>query len=140
MIRFPRHLYDEIVQHAYRSDQDEACGLLGGEYGDSRSVVEAVHPAENVAEVPEIRYAIDPEEQLALTEDIEARGLEVVGFYHSHPAGGSNPSPTDRERATWPGRSYVIVSLDGYPYVGSWRWRGAEERFEQEIVGIRSAN
>ena len=136
MIQFPRAAYDTLVKQAYQSDQEEACGLLGGTFDASSSVVESVHPAENVASVPEIRYAINPEEQLRLTEDIEAAGQEVIGFFHSHPAGGSNPSETDRERATWPGRSYVIVSLDGYPYVGSWRWQGADERFEQEIVRI----
>lgn len=136
MIVFARPCYDEIVRQGYRGDEEEICGLLGGEYGSDRTVVASVHQAENVAEVPPVRYAIDPADQLALTEDIEADGEEVVGFYHSHPAGPPQPSATDADRATWPDHSYVIAAFDGYPYVGSWRWRADEETFEGERVVV----
>jgi len=134
MIRVPRALYDRIVRHAYRGDEREVCGVLGGRHGPDRSAVESVHAAENAADTPETRYYVDPEEQLEITETIEAAGQEVVGFYHSHPAGPTRPSETDAARATWPDRSYVIVALDGYPYVGSWRWR--EDEFEHEQVTV----
>lgn len=136
MIELPRAIYDELVYRAYDGEVHEVCGILGGQYGADRTVVEAVQPAENVAEATEIRYRIDPEEQLRLTEEIEADGGNVAGFYHSHPAGPAQPSATDAARATWPDLSYVIVSLDGYPYVGSWRWRAEEAQFEQERVAI----
>lgn len=134
MITFPRALYDDIVRQAYRGENHEVCGILGGTYGDEHSTVSTVKQAENAADLPTVRYAIDPEEQFALTEDIEESGDAVVGFYHSHPAGPTNPSETDRERATWPDHSYVIVALNGYPYVGSWRWRADESAFEPERV------
>jgi len=134
MLRLSRPLYDEIVKHAYRGDEREVCGILGGQFDADRSVVESVHAAENVADAPETRYYIDPEKQLAITETIEAAGQEIVGFYHSHPAGPTGPSETDAARATWPDRSYVIVALNGYPYVGSWRWRDGE--FEHERVRV----
>lgn len=139
MIVFPRPLYDEVVRQAYRGDDQEICGILGGDYGEGRSVVESVHQADNAADMPTVRYAIDPEEQLAITEEIEAGGEDVVGFYHSHPAGPSGPSRTDARRATWPDHSYVIVALDGYPYVGSWRWRSDREEFEGERVVVKTA-
>lgn len=136
MLEFSRRAYDEVVYQAYDGDDREICGILGGEYSDDRTVITEVFPAENVAETPEIRYAIDPEEQFELTETIEDEGLDIAGFYHSHPTGPTHPSPTDAERATWPGLSYVIVALDGYPYVGSWRWRADDEAFEQELVRV----
>lgn len=139
MIVFPRDRYDEIVRHAYRGDEREVCGILGGQYGPDRSRVSSVHQADNAAETPEVRYAIDPEEQLAITESIEAAGEDVVGFYHSHPAGPPGPSLTDEQRATWPDHSYVIIALDGYPYVGSWRWRGDREEFDGERIVLESA-
>ena len=135
MIEFPRDRYDEIVRQAYRGDETEICGILSGSHGADRSVVESVHETTNVADVPEVRYYIDPEEQLAVTETVEDAGESVVGFYHSHPAGPAEPSETDVDRATWPDHSYVIVALDGYPYVGSWRWR-EEGEFEQELLAI----
>ena len=134
MIVFPRPMYDQIVRQAYRGDDEEICGIIGGEYGSMCSHVTTVRQATNAAEVPTVRYHIDPVEQLDLTEQIEADEDEVVGFYHSHPAGPPAPSQTDTDRATWPDHSYVIVALDGYPYVGSWRWRADEATFEREQV------
>ena len=53
-----------------------------------------------VADVPEIRYRIEPEERLELFEAIEADGRDVVGFCRSHPTGPARPSETDAARAT----------------------------------------
>lgn len=135
MIELQRSLYDRIIKHAYRGGEEEICGILGGEYGTDRSVVTSVHRATNVADLPELRYYIDPEEQFEITERLEAAGEDVVGFYHSHPAGPPGPSETDAARATWPEHSYVIVAMDGYPFLGSWRWRD-DVGFEQEMVRL----
>ncbi|MEZ3165084.1 desampylase [Halorubrum sp. RMP-47] len=140
MIELTRAAYDDIVYRAYKGGEAEICGVLAGEHGTDgdNSVVTETYAAENVAETPEIRYLIDPEEQFELIETVEEAGLDVVGFYHSHPTGPTHPSETDAARATWPNHSYVICALDGYPFVGSWRWRDNEEAFEQETVSVRS--
>lgn len=137
MIELSREVYDAIVYHAYSGDDEEVCGVLAGEYGDERSRVVETYEAANVADQPRIRYAIDPEAQLEILETIESTGMAVVGFYHSHPTGPTEPSDTDTERASWPDRSYVICALDGYPFVGSWRWREEQDRFEQETIAVR---
>lgn len=124
--------YDAIVEHARAAAPEEACGMLAGEFGEDRSVAVEARPAENASPVPEQEYEIDPAEQFELMTEIEDAGREVAGFYHSHPRGPDGPSATDEARATWDGYSYVIVSLDGEPAVGSWRWDG--ERFEQEVL------
>ncbi|MBP1987340.1 desampylase [Halolamina salifodinae] len=138
MLSLPRAAYDEILAHAAGSD-GEICGILAGERGGDdpggESRVEAVHRATNVADNPETRYVIDPEEQLRIIEAIEDGGREVVGFYHSHPEGPPVPSETDAERAAWPGYSYAICVPGEHPYLGSWRWTG--ERFEREAVALR---
>lgn len=134
MLELTRECYDDIVYESYQGGDEEVCGVLAGEYGEDESRATTVFPAENVAETPQVRYYMDPEEQLEITEEIEDRGLDVVGFYHSHPAGPPEPSDTDAERATWPGYSYVICALDGYPYLGSWRW--TDDGFEREAVAV----
>lgn len=135
MIEFAREAYDDVVYHAYDGGDEEVCGVLAGAYGDEETRVEAAYEASNVAETPQTRYYVDPEEQFEIVETIEEEGMDVAGFYHSHPAGPTRPSETDADRATWPDLSYVIVALDGYPYLGSWRWR-ADEGFEQELVAV----
>ncbi|WP_066418512.1 desampylase [Halorubrum aethiopicum] len=154
MIEFTRAAYDAVVDHAVRGGDAEVCGVLAGERLDEdaggggdgdfandardRSLVTEIRPTENAAETPETRYRIDPEEAVAVVESLESDGYEVVGFYHSHPAGPARPSGMDVARATWVGYSYAICALDGHPFVGSWRWRGEESGFDRETVAIRS--
>lgn len=135
VITLGRELFDDIVYAAYDGHDHEICGVLAGTFDETTTVVEAGYQTENVADRPEIRYNMDPEEQFEIIEELEADGHDLVGFYHSHPSGPTEPSKTDAARATWPGLSYVIIALDGYPYVGSWRWR--EDGFDQEIVRVR---
>lgn len=141
VIEFTRAAYDEIVFHAYSGDEEEVCGVLAGSHGTDgeASVVTRTHETENAAETPAVRYLIDAEEQFEVIEAVEDDGLDVVGFYHSHPAGPTRPSETDAAQAAWPDHSYVICALDGYPFVGSWRWRGDETGFEQETVAVENA-
>ena len=135
MITLSREVYDTLVSHARRGRPEEVCGILAGDRDGGDVRVADTFLTENVAADPRTRYAIDPEEQLAVMEGIESRGTEGVGFYHSHPSGPDSPSDTDRSSATWPNYSYVIVSLNGSnPYVGSWRWTG--DRFDPEAVVI----
>ena len=105
----PKGTHETLVEAALEGAPREVCGVLGGEFGRDRSRVRSVYPATNAAETPQSRYRIDPEEQLEIFERLEARGEDIVGFYHSHPRGPSAPSETDVEGATWPDRSYVIV-------------------------------
>ncbi|MWV64012.1 hypothetical protein GRS48_04125 [Halorubrum sp. JWXQ-INN 858] len=137
MIEFRRDAYDAVIRHAYEGDDEEVCGVLAGEHGPDRSLAAAAHRVENVADRPRVRYELDPERLLATVERVEDAGDDVVGFYHSHPAGGPEPSATDVALATWDGYSYAICALDGYPYVGSWRWAGDDGRFERETVALR---
>ncbi|WP_049985918.1 desampylase [Halobellus rufus] len=134
MLSIRRSVYDAIVDRAKEGAPEEVCGVLAGEHGDEESLASESHPIANVADRPQSRYELDPEALLERIDLIESRGLDVVGFYHTHPRGPPRPSAVDADRATWTGYSYVICAVDGRPFVGSWRWRG--ERFEQEVVAI----
>ncbi|MFA9502179.1 desampylase [Natrinema sp. H-ect1] len=143
MIVLPTGIRETILERARDGTPEEICGVLGGEYDpDGRSRVASQYPAGNVADDPRTRYEIDPEQQLRLFDRLEDRGEAIVGFYHSHPRGPARPSATDAANATWPDRSYVIVSLEPLE-IGSWRWRtggdGADapgDRFEREQVVV----
>jgi proteasome lid subunit RPN8/RPN11 len=135
MLRIDRDVYDAIVDHARAGRPEEVCGILGGRHGEDASHASAVERTENVAANPRTEYEIDPEAQFTAMEAIEDRGADVVGFYHSHPAGPPRPSDTDAARATWPDHSYVIVSFESDDVsVGSWRWTGAQ--FEGEELAV----
>jgi proteasome lid subunit RPN8/RPN11 len=153
-----RSVRDALVEHARDGAPEEVCGVLGGvrdavriddsdgagssdDTDDSgadatyTSRARTAHRVPNVASAPRTRYELDPSEQFRAMEAIEDDGNDVVGFYHSHPRGPPAPSATDEALATWPGYSYVIVSLGGpEPELGSWRWTG--ETFEREAVEV----
>ena len=88
---------------------EEACGLLSGQIEARIYRVAAVIPTTNELHSP-VRYRIDPHEQIAAFNRIDAQGLELVGIYHSHPAGPPGPSPTDIAEAYYPEAVYLIWS------------------------------
>jgi proteasome lid subunit RPN8/RPN11 len=77
--------------------------------GRSGEVV-AAEPAGNLAEEPG-RFLIDPKDHFAALRRARAQGLDVVGFYHSHPWSSSAPSSRDLEEASYRRHLYLIVGL-----------------------------
>jgi len=57
-------------------------------------------------------FLMDPREQIAAMESLRLRGLDVIAFYHSHPAGPSYPFPEDIRLAFYPDVATLIVSLE----------------------------
>jgi proteasome lid subunit RPN8/RPN11 len=74
----------------------EACGLLAGR--DNQ--VEKVLDVRNQAQSP-VRFVMDPYEQLKAFDWIEASGLDLLGIFHSHPAGPETASVTDIAEAAY---------------------------------------
>jgi len=81
------------------------------------------------------RFLIAPEAVLAAHKEARSAGLDIVGYYHSHPDHPARPSELDRENA-WPGLSYVILSVQAgkVAEVRTWRLTDDRERFEEEAM------
>ncbi|WP_165874086.1 Mov34/MPN/PAD-1 family protein [Rubrobacter taiwanensis] len=109
MIELPERLLEEMVTHARREAPREVCGWLAGAEGRVREI----HPVPNVADAPELRFLMEPGAQLAAMREIERRGLEIVGTYHSHPRTPADPSARDRSLALYPDLAHLILSLAG---------------------------
>lgn len=130
---------EAMVAHARRADPEECCGVLLGNETARGVRVTSVEPAANVdASDRRRRYTIDPRALLDAHRSARESGLEVVGYYHSHPRDPAVPSARDLDRAL-PGASYVIVSLVAdEPSIRSWRLRADGESFIEESVSWRS--
>jgi proteasome lid subunit RPN8/RPN11 len=102
---------EAVIAHARAVLPHECCGLLLGRDGQ---ILEAVK-ARNLADEPAIRFLIAPEDHFAARRAARAGGLEVVGFYHSHPRSEAEPSILDRSEFTYDGYLYLIVSLRAEP-------------------------
>src|SRR5262249_32741628 len=100
----------EIVAHARQAAPAECCGLL---LGRGETIVESDR-ARNIATRP-TRFEIDPQDHIDRRREARTRGLDVVGFYHSHPASAPIPSETDRAQAAYPNHLYLIVGLTSDP-------------------------
>lgn len=137
MLRIPRAVLDEVYAHAREARPHEACGILAGSTkGNTRAVARAFR-VRNAHPQPAAEYLLDPTEQLRVTLLVEDElGLEVVGFYHSHPTGPARLSATDAARASWPGASYFLVHLQPTEGHLSARWEAEESRFVDEAVSV----
>lgn len=95
-----------MIAHAREAAPAECCGVLLGSCGEIADVVRT----RNVAGRPD-RFLIDPKEHIDARREGRHRGLETVGFYHSHPRSPARPSATDLAEASYPDHLYAIVSL-----------------------------
>ena len=126
-----------IREHGERDYPHECCGLLIGRFGDGLKVVSDVFPISNAREEEHKRnrFLIRPEELQRGEQHARQRGLDVVGFYHSHPDVEARPSTYDLEHA-WPTYSYVIVSVckANAQEVRSWELKPDRSQFDEEAT------
>ncbi len=106
-------VYEAIRRHGEHTYPHECCGvLLGHGDGDSNTVEAAVEAGNTRTDSSHNRYHIAPQELIRVQREGRERGLDIVGFYHSHPDHPAQWSKTDFEEAHWIGCSYVITSVE----------------------------
>lgn len=126
------HIAAEIALQGERGYPHEICGLLLGRWAsdDERLVVEVFQLDNERLDAQSNRYAASARSMMIGERRASQAGLDVVGYYHSHPNAPAVPSGYDLDHATWPGVSYPIVSVrDGV--AGDLRsWTLADDRSE----------
>ncbi|MGE5205935.1 MAG: Mov34/MPN/PAD-1 family protein, partial [Chlamydiota bacterium] len=97
MLKIDQTCYDELRRHGEETYPHECCGVLLGRLEDEgRRLVTAIFRAGNTrTDSPHNRYNIDPKELISIQRQARERGLDIVGFYHSHPDHPARWSPTD---------------------------------------------
>ncbi len=126
--------WDRMRLHVETCRPEEACGLLAGSGSEVREVLPI--PNRNRSATS---FRMDPVEQLRAFNWMDLNGLELVGIYHSHPAGPESgspgnprPSPTDLAEAAYP----VVQVIWSRPQ-GSWQaqayWIEAGRALEVEL-------
>lgn len=103
-------LRDRIRECLLAAYPEEGCGFLLGRDGDEREVRQVLAARNTSFERRSHHFTIAPEEFLAADRQARQVGLDVLGFFHSHPDSVARPSSTDVEDA-WPWYSYLIVSV-----------------------------
>jgi proteasome lid subunit RPN8/RPN11 len=131
-------IYDQL-QHTY---PNEGGGFLLGEQQGDAVTVRDVRPVENVFESEEQyhRYAMTPTDWMKLEDEADAKGLTLVGYYHSHPDSPAIPSEYDRVHAL-PNFRYLITSVQHgkAAELRAWQLSVDRSRFEELTLRIDGA-
>lgn len=149
-LRLPRAVYDEIRAHGEQTYPHECCGALIGRFmtaDESQNepdgwFVEAAIPAGNTrTDSAHNRYQIAPAELVKIEREARKRGLDIAGFYHSHPDHPAQWSITDFQEAHWLGCCYMIteVAQGKAAITNSFLLAGRTEedkRFEQQAIQV----
>jgi proteasome lid subunit RPN8/RPN11 len=107
---------EKIFQHAKECYPIEACGILAGKLVGKEKIIEKVYPTKNILNSI-FEYQIDPIEQIKIFEEAKSEGLNILGFYHSHPHWDCFWSTINHEKSKWwIGYSFLIVSLKTYSF------------------------
>ena len=145
MLTISPDLIAQMHAHLEAGYPHEACGILIGEVANATGATNKV--VKDLVLVPNVwsveseneglrnRYLISPEDVARADREASKRGLDIVGFFHSHPDHPSRPSETDREFA-WPVVSFVIVSVrqGRMASTQSWVLRDDRSGFDEEAI------
>jgi proteasome lid subunit RPN8/RPN11 len=139
-------LAEKIRRHGAETYPNECCGALLGRDANfpegpvrAREVSDVLPLVNRRDDSPQSRFSVAPADVIAADKAARSRGLEIIGWYHSHPDHPAKPSEYDRENA-WPWYSYLIVSVQaGIPQeMTSWRLKDDRNEYWQETVEIRT--
>ncbi len=126
----------KMFEHGEESYPYECCGVLIGTPGESAVVVEVQRLTNVNKEMPTRRYDVDPLELAKADSEAEAKGLQIIGIYHSHPDHPARPSKYDLNHA-WRYLSYIVMSIENGKAKEITSWRLNEKKqFEQEELII----
>ena len=132
-------LQRQIFEQMETGYPNEAGGFLLGRVGAEAIVIKDIMQVDNVfaEEEQHHRYAMRPQDWMRLEDEADARGLALVGYYHSHPDSPAIPSEYDREHAL-PNFVYIItaVMMSRAADMRAWRLRADRSAFDRGALEI----
>ena len=128
-VRITKDLQMRIFRHLEATWPNEGGGFLLGQVDAEGARISESIAVENVFEAAEQhhRYAMTPQDWMRLEDEADARGLVLLGYYHSHPDSPAIPSDYDREHAL-PNFIYLITRVQGGAAQEMFTWRLSADR------------
>ncbi len=105
-LRLSRQHVMQLLLWSKESHPLECCGLILGQ-GDA---VWEIILTQNVADNPERSFEIEPSALIAAEKNARNGGLNILGYFHSHPNGVCQPSKEDAKQAAYDDRLWVILT------------------------------
>jgi proteasome lid subunit RPN8/RPN11 len=149
MLRIEYSDYEALRAHGEETYPHECCGVLLGKSIAGEILMNSVHQIVRAGNTrtdsAHNRYNIAPQELVKIQRQARNAGLDIIGFYHSHPDHPAQWSKTDFAEAHWIGCSYIITSVEKGKAVttNSFLLTGTEEddkKFEDEAIEIMMAH
>ena len=113
VLQLTHAVYQAIRAHGEETYPHECCGALLGICTPQGWLVRAAVRAANTrTDSAHNRYHIAPQELVKIQRQARGLGLDIVGFYHSHPDHPAQWSKTDFAEAHWLSCSYIITSVE----------------------------
>jgi proteasome lid subunit RPN8/RPN11 len=132
-IGIPADIAAAMRRHAASTYPEECCGAL---LGSQPGIVREVLPLENASNAErQRRFVVTAADFVRAEAAAAASGLDLIGFYHSHPDHPAVPSQFDLDHA-WPNLSYPIISVcEGRSAdIRSWRLSPDRSAFHEEWI------
>ncbi len=140
MLRIREQVAIRIRNQGAEAYPNECCGaLFGSEQNGHRDVIEILALKNQRDDSPRNRFSITPEDVRDAEAAAQRYGLELLGWYHSHPDAPARPSEFDREHA-WPWYSYVIISVQSREPKDMNSWRLADDRASYDAEAIETVS
>lgn len=129
LLEIPREDLEKIISRAKQSEQ-EIIGVFLGKTTQRKRKVEVTEFLTNVTQ-SRVRFEVDPEEFYTAIERAEAEELDLIGFFHSHPAA---PRPSDIDLTymkLWPNSYWLIIDGNTGNYA-AWQY----EKTSVQVIPI----
>ena len=139
-MRIERAELEKLWAHAREGYPHEVVGILAGSREEAH--VSRVHALINEradgdpeGEGAHNRYQVSGLILMKAERGLEAEGLEIVGYYHSHPDHPARYSDYDRDHAL-PNMSYLITAVHEGRIADTLSWRLVEDRSSMDAEDI----
>ena len=137
-VRISRDYINNILHAAAQHPEEEVCGLLLGRADSARGGWDVLDilPVANMAVSPDKYFELDPVTHLQAQRLARGRGMHIIGHYHSHPSGITQPSVADAARAFGDGALWLICSAFGGFHFWCATGEGLHDQFQPVVAEI----
>ena len=137
MIYINKYLLDKIEEEAAKSYPFECCGIIFGSLESGKKIAHSIKSVVNSFGAGEEyhRFLITAEDMMKGELYARANGLDMIGFYHSHPDHPAIPSEYDRSHAL-PVYSYLITSVLKGKAKDTFSYELKNDIFETEEISV----
>lgn len=138
-LQITRDVLEQVVRHSQRDYPEEACGYVISRSDRPFLGVRVIRMRNATTADPKTNASMDPDEVLAVYDDLDALGEDPIAVYHSHTDSHMDSptkmSPKDLANAHDPDLAHLIVSLQdpNRPLARAYR-------VEHEFIGQRRAH